>query len=153
MIKFFGILIIVLAIATAVIPYFTDCQSQGKAIELANGRMIPMKCHWAGVAEMGVAIPLVVVGAMMTIFSRRNQVLMTLSILGIVLSALVIAFPNFLIGVCATPTMTCYTVMKPALTLTGGFMVGASIAGVAASTMKKGANYAYAKVGATKHTR
>ena len=153
MIKYLGILIIVLAVVTAVIPYFTDCQSQGKAIELANGKMIPMKCHWAGIAELGVAIPLVVVGAMMTIFNRRKQVFMTLSILGIVLSALVIAFPNFLIGVCATPTMICYTVMKPALTLTGGLIAVASITGVAASTMKKGVNYAYAEAGAAKHTR
>jgi hypothetical protein len=85
-----------------------------------------MKCHWTGIAEVGVAIPLLTVGAVMTA-NRRKQNMMTMGILGIVLGAMAIAFPNGLIGVCATPTMTCHTVMKPALTVFGSLAIVGSL--------------------------
>ena len=75
--KVFGIALIVVALALAIVPGFTDCQSQGKSISLASGKTVPMKCHWTGVAEIGVAAPLVVVGAVMS-FSRRKSNMMTL---------------------------------------------------------------------------
>jgi hypothetical protein len=88
-----------------------------------------MKCHWTGVAEIGVAIPLLAVGAMMTLNRRKNN-LMTMGVLGIVLGGVAIAFPNGLIGVCATPTMVCHTIMQPALTVFGSLAVVGSIGAV-----------------------
>ena len=124
--KFLGIAIIVLALAIAVVPAFTDCQSQGKSLTTTTGKAVPMKCHWNGIAEIGVAVPLVTVGAMMTLNRRKNN-LMTMGVLGIVLGGMAIAFPNGLIGVCTTPTMICHTVMKPALTVFGSLAIVGSL--------------------------
>jgi hypothetical protein len=132
MFKLFGVVLVVLAIALAVVPMFTDCQSQGKSIALPNGNTVPMKCHWSGVAEIGVAVPMVAVGAMMT-FSRRKNNLMNLSVLGIALGAMAIAFPGGLIGVCGNPMMTCVTAMKPALFGLGGAAAAISVVGLVLS--------------------
>ena len=126
MYKFFGILIVVLALAIAIVPAFTDCQSQGKSLTTSAGKAVPMKCHWNGVAEIGVGVPLLAVGAMMAA-NRRKDNLRNLSILGIVLGALAVAFPAGLIGVCATPTMICHTVMGPTLTVLGSVAIVGSI--------------------------
>jgi hypothetical protein len=127
--KLFGITLVVLALALAIVPVFTDCQSQGKSLTTTAGKAVPMKCHWTGVAEIGVAIPLLAVGAMMTLNRRKNN-LMTMGVLGIVLGGVAIAFPNGLIGVCATPTMVCHTIMQPALTVFGSLAVVGSIGAV-----------------------
>jgi len=37
--------ILVLAIVIGVVPQFTDCQSQGRAIALANGKTVPIMSH------------------------------------------------------------------------------------------------------------
>lgn len=124
--KFFGIVIIVLAVAIAVVPAFTDCQSQGKSLVTSTGKAVPMKCHWSGIAEIGVAVPMLAVGAIMAVNRRKNNV-MTMGVLGVVLGGLAIAFPNGLIGVCATPTMLCQTVMKPALTVLGSLAIVGSL--------------------------
>ena len=63
--KIFGIALIVIALAMAVVPNFTDCQSQGLEIALPNGKTVPMKCHWTGQAEMALGAPILAVGAMM----------------------------------------------------------------------------------------
>jgi hypothetical protein len=127
--KLFGITLIVLALVIAVLPFFTDCQSQDKSLTLANGKIVPMKCHWSGIADIGVAVPLLAVGVIMTA-SRRKNILMTMGILGIILGALVIAFPNWLIGVCPTPTMICHTVMNPGLTVLGSLAIVASLGAI-----------------------
>lgn len=136
MFKVFGIVLLVVALAIAVIPNFTDCQSQGKAITMASGKTTPMKCHWTGRAELATAVPLLGVGAMMT-FSRRRQSLMNLSILGIILGAVVMALPTSLIGVCTTPGMICNSVMKPSLLALGGVVTGISLVSIVASSRKK----------------
>jgi hypothetical protein len=126
--KFLGIALIVFALGIAIIPTFTDCQSQGKALTTDTGKTIPMKCHWTGIAEIGVAVPLIAVGAMMTA-NRRKDDLRNLGILGIMLGGLAIAFPAGLIGVCQTPTMICATAMKPALIALGSLaIVGSAVA-------------------------
>ena len=124
-----------LAVALIAVPRFTDCESQGKAIETAQGETVPMNCHWSGIAEIGVAIPMYIVGAVMTT-SRRRKTLALLSLFGIVLGGLAIAFPAKLIGVCPNPTMICSTLMKPALILLGGGAIVASGAGFGMSMAK-----------------
>jgi hypothetical protein len=132
MFKVLGVALVVLAVFAVVFPMFTDCQSQDRAITLANGKVIPMKCHWSGVAEIAAAAPLAVVGVMMT-FNRRKNTLTQLSVLGVVLGAVIIALPTFLIGVCQTPTMTCVTLERPGLIGAGSVVIVASLVGLVLS--------------------
>ena len=60
--KVLGGVMIVLALTMAIVPIFTDCQSQGRALTLQDGRTVPMKCHWAGIAAIGAAVPLGLAG-------------------------------------------------------------------------------------------
>ena len=128
MTKFLGIALIIFALAIAVVPFFTDCQSQGKALTLANGTSVPMKCHWTGLAEIATSVPLIVVGAMM-VANRRKENLLNLGILGSILGILVILLPTNLIGVCQS-AMLCNTAMKPALIVLGSLAIVASLAAI-----------------------
>jgi hypothetical protein len=121
-----GIVKIVLALGIGILPLFTDCQSQGRSLELVNGKTVPMKCHWTGIAEIGVAIPLGLVG-IFDITSKRKESFNILSTMGVVLGALVILFPTVLIGVCSNPDMLCNMIMKPGLILLGSLAILASL--------------------------
>ena len=68
--KIFGIALIVLALGIGIIPHYTDCLSQGNTLTLANGKTQPMKCHWSAQAEIGAAIPLGLMGAVL--ITSRN---------------------------------------------------------------------------------
>jgi hypothetical protein len=124
--KFMGSLLIVLALGIGILPFFTDCRSQGRSLTTAEGKTIDMKCHWAGIAEIGVAAPLLLVG-IMNITAKRKETLRSINIVGPVLGALAILFPTVLIGVCANPMMICNMIMKPALILMGTLVIGASL--------------------------
>jgi hypothetical protein len=134
--KVIGGLLIALALLIAVVPMFTDCQSQGRSLTLANGREIPMKCHWTGLAELGLAAPLFVVGALTTA-SRRKESLRNLSLIAAVAGIVVILLPTRLIGVCANPDMDCNSIMKPALILAGSLVVGLGLVGLVLSLRSK----------------
>ncbi len=141
MFKVLGIGLAALAIALAVVPRFTDCQSQGKMITLrdASGKVTgttSMKCHWTGVAELGVAIPLGMVGIMMA-FARKKETARYLGISGIALAAVAIALPNGMIGVCKSSMMTCVSTMKPALTTIGSVAALGSVVGLVWSWRSK----------------
>jgi hypothetical protein len=128
MLKLLGIAILVTALIIAIVPQFTTCESQGKAITLANGTTIPMKCKWTAQAELGMSVPLLAVGALLTT-NRRKESRLSLSILGIVLGMVVMLIPTYLIGVCQT-LMACHTIMKPVLLAAGGVVTGASLGGL-----------------------
>ena len=119
-------LLIVLALVVGVVPAFTDCQSQGRALALANGNTVPMKCHWTGLAELSLAVPLGLVGGA-TAFGRRKETRRMLAILGMVLGALVISVPTLLIGVCGNADMLCNSIMRPTLILAGGLVMAISL--------------------------
>jgi len=127
--KVITVIFVILALVIGIVPQFTDCQSQGRSIELANGKTIPMKCHWTGEAEIAIAGTLLVVGIMMW-FSRRKESLRILSILGIVLGIFAILIPTNLIGVCASSDMLCNSLMKPTLIFSGTVAVVASLVGL-----------------------
>ncbi len=137
MFKVFGLILVALAIAIAVVPHYTDCQSQGLQITMANGMTTPMKCHWTGVAELATAIPLAAVGVMMVI-SRRKDTLTYLSIMGIVIAFVMVALPNGFIGVCASLTHTCVTLMKPVLTGLGSAAALVSVVALICALRGKG---------------
>ncbi len=133
---FFGIALIVLSLAIAIIPQFTNCYADGKVLTLQNGSTVPMKCHWTAQAEIAVAVPLLAVGAMLTA-SRRRESTRNLSVVGIVLGAFVLALPTGLIGVCPTPTMTCHTVMSPSLLVLGSAVIVGSLASLVIAQRSK----------------
>jgi hypothetical protein len=135
MVKAIGVLMMVLALVSGILPQFTDCASQGRALTLANGREIPMKCTWTARAEAAVAAPLLATGLFMTA-SRRKELFRVLGLMGIILGAAVILLPTSLIGVCGNPDMICNSLMKPALTLTGSVTVALGALAVVLSVVR-----------------
>ncbi len=123
-----GIALIVVALAVITIPMFTDCQSQGKSIALANGKTVPMKCHWSGVAEIVAGVPLGLVGLGL-VFTKKKTGLTILSSFGMVMGIFIVLIPNSLIGVC-TSGMLCETVMKPSLTVLGSVGIIGTLGGL-----------------------
>jgi len=124
--KILGLSIVVFALVAGILPAFTDCLSQGKQLTTTTGKLVPMKCHWTAIAELGVAVPLGLAG-IFTMFSKRKETRLAVSALGIVLGALVILFPTYLIGVCANPDMKCNYIMKPGLIITGILSIAAFV--------------------------
>jgi len=116
--KVLGVSLFVMALVIAIAPVFTDCLSQGRSLKLADGRTVPMKCHWTAIAEIGVGVQLAVVG-ILTAVNKNKGTLGILSVFGLVAGSLAILFPTVLIGVCAAPTMFCNMVMKPILLTSG----------------------------------
>jgi hypothetical protein len=130
--KLAATMIVILAIAIAVVPMFTDCESAGRMLTLADGRQISMKCHWTGRAELALGLPLLAVGLMMGV-SRRKESRRILGIAGTTLGVVAILLPTTIIGVCMNPDMPCVSTMKPALILMGALVIGISLVTVAVS--------------------
>ncbi len=124
--KSMGILIIALALVIAIVPIFTDCLANGRSLTTADGRSVPMKCHWTAIAEIGLAIPLALVG-ILNFTSKRKESLRSLNLISLTLGALVILFSTVLIGVCPNPMMECNMVEKPVLIMSGILVMGASL--------------------------
>jgi hypothetical protein len=124
--KIIGVVLILLALVIGIAPMFTDCQSQGMAITLANGKTIPMKCHWTGTAELAVALPLLVVG-ILDITNKSAAAHRSLAVIGVVLGVVVCLLPTVLIGVCSNPEMLCNSLMRPLLILSGILVIVANL--------------------------
>ena len=127
--KGLGAIVVILALVIGLVPIFSDCQSRGNAIELANGKTIPMKCHWTGRAALAMAFPLAPVGVMMAV-GRRKETQRALSIVAAVSGIMVILLPTYLIGVCASEDMICNMIEQPMLILAGALTVAAGAAGL-----------------------
>jgi hypothetical protein len=94
---------------------------------LADGRTVPMKCHWAGIAAIGAAVPLGLAG-IFALRGQRKETTRQAATIGVAAGAMGILFPTLLIGVCGNPTMICNMVMRPALIAAGTVAIAASIA-------------------------
>jgi hypothetical protein len=116
--KVAGAVLIILALATAIVPQFTDCHSQGKFISMPNGMTMEMKCFWTAMSSIALGIPLGVMG-ILTMLSKRREARRMLAVLGVTLGVGVILIPTVLIGVCPNAMMLCNMVLKPVLMLTG----------------------------------
>lgn len=124
--KTMGILLIVLALVIGIVPLFTDCLAHGRTLTTDTGMSIPMKCHWTALAEIGVAVPLALVG-LFNITSKRKETLQTINTLGLALGVMTILFPTVLIGVCKNPDMPCHMIELPALILSGILVIVAGL--------------------------
>ena len=127
-----GALLLVTALLAGIVPQFSDCQSQGRELTLADGRNVPMKCHWTARSEIAMAIPVLASG-LLVLVSKRRETLRNVGILGGVSGVGVVLLPRTLIGVCGNPDMICHSIMLPFLTLVGSVIVvaGAAVAVVA----------------------
>jgi hypothetical protein len=123
--KITAVLLVLLAVLIGVVPMFTDCHSQGRMLTLENGNHVDMKCHWTARAELGMALPMALVG-IVTGISKRRETRRMLGIAGIGLGALAILLPTALIGVCSNPEMICNSIMRPTLILLGTLVIGLS---------------------------
>jgi hypothetical protein len=85
-----------------------------------------MKCHWAGIAALGAAVPLGLTG-LLNIRRQRKDATRSLALMGLASGALAILFPTVLIGVCANPDMICNMVMRPTLITAGILSIAASV--------------------------
>ena len=121
-----AVLLIALAVLIAVVPPLTECAREGKLLATADGRQVPMKCHWTAVASVTMAIPLLLVGLMQW-FNKRKESKRALSILGAAMGAIVLLLPTALIGVCAHPDATCNLIMRPSLIFMGTLVVGINL--------------------------
>ena len=127
--KFFGISLIVLALAIAIIPTFTDCKNTS---DLAAA----MPCQQSARAEIIVGAPLAVVGVSM-VFTKKKGGLFSLSIIGIVLGISAILIPTTLIGTCPGQLMRCDTLMKPSLIALGTLTIIGGLGGLVLSRRAK----------------
>jgi len=128
-VKVVASIIIILALLIAIVPQFTDCESQGKMLTLESGKQVSMKCHWTARAEIAVGVPLLAVGLLM-LLSKRKESIRSLGIVGAVLGLMAILLPGILIGVCSNDDMICNSLMDPALILMGALAIVASGAAV-----------------------
>ncbi|HSN93812.1 MAG TPA: DUF4418 family protein [Anaerolineaceae bacterium] len=115
-----------MALFLIIFPQFFDCESQGRALELANGKTVPMKCHWSALAEIAVGVPLLSSGIML-LLTKQRSVKISMGVIGIVLGVMAAIIPAYLIGVCGMATMICRMVMLPAILLASGLVVLASV--------------------------
>lgn len=123
--RFFGVAIIILSLAIAIIPAFTDCQSQGKAIQVSPTKTVEMKCHWTAQGAIATGAPLALVGAMM-VATKRKESRRILAVIGASLGVVAILLPTQLIGVCQSG-MPCHTTMQPSLVALGSLAIVTSL--------------------------
>jgi hypothetical protein len=124
--KAMSISLIFLALVIAIVPAFSDCQSQGRALTTDTGKSVPMKCHWTGIAELGAAVPMSLAG-MFSLQKQRRISGRMLALMGVASGVMAILFPTALIGVCANPDMICNMIMKPTLIAGGSLAIAASL--------------------------
>jgi hypothetical protein len=85
-----------------------------------------MKCHWTGVAEIAVAVPLGLTG-LFNLRKTRKDTARFLAVFGAASGLLAILLPTALIGVCANPDMVCNLIMRPTLIAAGVLAIAASV--------------------------
>jgi hypothetical protein len=136
LVMWMGIAIMAIALVIIIVPQFTNCTANGGMVTTAAGKQIPMKCYWTAHAEIATGIPLFVLGLLM-LLSKFKESMRNLSILGIILGIMAILLPVLIIGVCATPTMICVTVMKPLMITCGVATILAGIVALIGSIIMK----------------
>ena len=86
-----------------------------------------MHCYYSFMAELGLSA-IALSASIAAFFSKGLEAPRMLSIPVFVCGVFAIAFPSFLIGVCASPEMACHYGDLPVWNLSGGLMVLLSLA-------------------------
>ena len=76
----------------------------GKLLELTTGKQVPMKCHWAGRAAIGIAVIILAAALLALLAKKAHRNLMAVNAVAAVVLFLVF---TSLIGVCASQEMRC----------------------------------------------
>jgi hypothetical protein len=137
--------IVVMALVLGIVPQFVNCEARGGTMpgvtagsgtaaasamsaSPAAGAVKPkMKCLWTARAEIAVAVPLFVIGALLLI-GRRKETRRVLALPAAALGAVAMLLPTVLIGVCASPGAVCRTSLLPTALIAGSLTVAASLA-------------------------
>jgi hypothetical protein len=139
-------LIIVMALVIGIVPQFANCEaggttsmpagtqaSSGAGTAAAATSPVPkMKCLWTARAELGAAIPLFALGALMFV-SRRRETRRALAVPSALLGMVAMLLPTALIGVCASSGAVCHSSMLPMMLVAGGLTAASSLAYLAAN--------------------
>lgn len=160
--KVLAVLIILVALAIAIVPQFTNCEANKDdsvlpmsgtagtpmasvsptASPMASPATAPtmpyrmMKCYWTAHAEIVVAVPLIAIGLLL-LFARRKETTLALGVITAVLGVLTILLPTSIIGTCLNGAMVCNTQMKPVLLIGGGIVVALGVAVLVLGQMKR----------------
>lgn len=98
-------------------PFFLPvCQG---LLQLANGKTVPMRCHWTAQAEMILGALIIVAGAFQ-VFAKNPESRRSLSFQTAFMGLAVVLTPLFIIPTCVDPDMACNIGTKPALLILGG---------------------------------
>ena len=106
-------------------------------LQLANGKMVPMRCHWTAQAEILLGALILAAGltqAMMKNWDARRDLGLQVAFLGLA----VILTPLFIISTCTDPDMACNIGTKPALLILGAITLVSGISGRFASGRELG---------------
>jgi hypothetical protein len=87
----------------------------------------PMHCYYSYMAELALSA-VAASASLAALLSKGLEAPRMLSIPVFVCGGFVIAFPSFLIGVCASPEMACHYGDLPVWNLSGGLMMLLSLA-------------------------
>lgn len=118
--KIMGAVGVALGLLIALTPFQLAPVCQ-KLLELKTGKMVHMRCHYTGQAEVFLGVTIAII-SLMYLFSKFSNVQKYLGAVLAVLGIVVIFLPtNFGIGVCMSP-MECHTTAK-VLYVLGGLLV------------------------------
>ncbi len=144
--KYFGISLIVLGIALAALPQFTDCAAHGKFMTTAMGMQMPMHCYGNRTPVLAIGIGMLAVGAVMTFARFKSKgAFFSLAGIALVLGAGAILMPTQFVGTCGKPTMFCNTMMKPSVIGVSSLAMLSSAIGMVAVGMRRSADKILAK--------
>jgi hypothetical protein len=135
--------IVAMSLVIGVVPQFTNCEARGgtmpstttapaggSATGTTTGAVSAthtiMKCLWTARAEIGVAVPLFAIGALM-LLTRRRETRRVLAIPAGLLGLIAMLLPTVLIGVCSSPGAICRMALRPSMLIAGGLTVAASL--------------------------
>ena len=144
-------IIVVMALVIGIVPQFTNCEATrdtmpGTAASSAAGTtmsavpatgtaMPKMKCLWTARAEVGVAVPLFLIGVLLLV-SRRKETRRALAIPAAALGVVAILLPTMLIGVCPSSGAVCRTTLLPSMLIAGGLTIAASLAALLVNELR-----------------
>lgn len=127
--------LLVLALATGLVPFFANCHYEGHDLRLADGGLVPMRCYWTARAAVVPSVLTMGLAGLLAL-SRRRETGRMLGALGAILGVLVILLPTRLIGTCAMAGSPCNLIMKPALILSGAAITGTSLSALVAAVRR-----------------